>query len=111
MTAAKRLWPRTRGEAVFCWPPEWGLGIPHSVFLTELFKRRPGATFEQLFEAMYFDDPNGGPEIAIVTVRISQLRQRAGIRIRNRVNVGYYIDPNDYPKLEAAYREGHLHGQ
>jgi DNA-binding response OmpR family regulator len=71
-----RRWPTSPAEAALCWPRAWRLTGSHAWILTLLVRRTQGLTKEAIYDSLYADRLDGGPEPKIIQVRISQLRRQ-----------------------------------
>ena len=99
-------WPRSKQQASLCWPPEWRLTPLEAAFLAELVRRPTGVTFDGLLDAIYGNDPNGGPEGRTVwAVWACRCRQKTGYKIYSVPSVGYRLDVATRTALLAHYME------
>jgi hypothetical protein len=68
------------GQPVADVPPEAVALSPLRRRLVDLVRRRPGITVEGLAEALYADDPDGGPEDGVRAVRSVVRHANAALR-------------------------------
>lgn len=92
------------GQPVADVPPEAVMPSPLRRRLVDLVRRRPGITVEALADALYADDPDGGPENGTLAVRSvirhanATLRQHGWRIARSRVwGAGYRLMKDTTP--------------